>query len=188
VAGFPCPGVEVDVGVPVGVPVGVTIGVPIGVAVGLPVGLPVGAPVGAPVGLLVGIVRIPGVTGAFVTGVTRVVVGTWLGSCVGDFSDGPTVSGEVVDSPAETGVVVTTGRGSERRSGAAAGSGTSGVFTVGPPSRLLTSSTTYAVAGTARNAPARRIVRWRRPVESTKTGFRPEIDFTSAGSYTGSSS
>jgi hypothetical protein len=184
VVGFPCPVVEVDVGVAVGVPVGVTIGVPIGVTVGLPVGLLVGAPVGLPVG----IVGIPGVTGAFVTGVTRVVVGTWLGSCVGVSSDGPTVSGEVVDSPADTGVVVTAGCGSERRSGAAAGSGTSGVSTVGPPSRLLTSSTTYAVAGTARKAPARRIVRWRRPVESTKTGFRPGIDFTSAGSYTDSSS
>jgi hypothetical protein len=176
VAGFPCPcpGVEVGVGVPVGVPVGVTVGVPVGV--------PVGVAVGVPVGLPVGLVGIPGVTGA-VTGVTRIGVGSWVGSCVGVFSDGPAVSGEVVDSPAETGVGVTTGRGSERRSGAA-GSGTSGVFTVGPPSRLLTSSTTYAVAGTARNAPARRIVRWRRPVESTKTGFRPEIDFTSAGSYT----
>jgi hypothetical protein len=135
------------------------------------------------VGLPVGFVGSPGVTGAFVTGVTRVGVGSWLGSCVGVFSDDPTVSEEVVDSPADAGVGVTAGRGSERRSGAAAGSGTSGVFTVGPPSRLLTSSTTYAVAGTARNAPARRIVRWRRPVESTKTGFRLEVDFTSAGSY-----
>jgi hypothetical protein len=130
--------------------------------------------------LPVGIVGIPGVTGAFVTGVTGIDVGTWLGSCVGVFSDGPTVSGEVVDSPADAGVEVTTGCGSERRSGAERGSGTNGVFTVGPPSRLLSSSTTYAVAGTARNAPARRIVRWRRPVESTKTGSRPEIGFTSA--------
>jgi hypothetical protein len=166
VAGFPCPGAEVDVGVPVGGPVGV--GVPIGV--------------GVPVVVPAGVVGCPGLKGAVVTGVTGVGVGTWVGSCVGVFSDGPTVSTEVVDSPADTGVGVTTGRGSERRAGAA-GSGTSGVFTVGPPSRLLTSSTTYAVAGMARNAPARRIVRWRRPVESTKTGFRPEIDFTSAGSY-----
>jgi hypothetical protein len=93
-----------------------------------------------------------------------------------------TVWAEVVASTERTGVGLTTGRAFERRSGAA-GSGTSGVFTVGPPSRLLTSSTTYAVAGTARNAPARRIVRWRRPVESTKTGFWPENDFTSAASY-----
>jgi hypothetical protein len=128
------------------------------------------------------VVGFPGVTAAVVTGVTGVGVGSWVGCCDGVLSDDPPVSTEVVDSAEDTGVGVTTGRSCERRSGAA-GSGTSGVFTVGPPSRLLTSNTTYAVAGMARNAPARRIARWRRPVESTKTGFRPEIDFTSAGSY-----
>jgi hypothetical protein len=124
-----------------------------------------------------------GATGAVVSGVTGVGVGTRVGACVGLFSDGPlTVSTEVVGSTADTGFGVITGRGSDMRWGGA-GSGTSGVFTVGPPSRLLTSSTTYPVAGMARNAPARRIVRWRRPVESTNTGFRPEFGFTSAGSY-----
>jgi hypothetical protein len=138
----------------------------------MPVGV-VGCPgmTGAVVTGVTGAV-VTGVTGAVVAGVTRVGVGSWVGSCVGVFSDGPTVSGEVVDSPSDAGVGVTTGRGSDRRWGAA-GSGTSGVFTVGPPSRLLTSSTTYPPAGMARNAPARRMVRWRRPVESTKTGSCP---------------
>ncbi|MDX6237776.1 MAG: hypothetical protein QOG10_2591 [Kribbellaceae bacterium] len=100
-------------------------------------------------------------------------VGSSVGAPIGISSDGLTVSMWAVASTVGTGVGLTTGW-------CAAGSGTSGVFTVGPPSRLLASSATYAVAGTARNAPTRRIVRWRRPVESTKTGFRVENDFTSA--------
>jgi hypothetical protein len=119
------------------------------------------------------VVSFPGVTGAVVTGTAGVGVGSSVGTCVEVSSAGLTVSTLVVASTVGTGVGLTTGW-------CAAGSGTSGVFTVGPPSRLLASSTTYAVAGMARNAPTRRIVRWRRPVESTKTGFRPENDFTSA--------
>jgi hypothetical protein len=125
------------------------------------------------------VVSFPGVTGAVVTGTAGVGVGSSVGTCVEVSSAGLTVSTLVVASTVGTGVGLTTAGAFERR-WCAAGSGTSGVFTVGPPSRLLASSTTYAVAGMARNAPTRRIVRWRRPVESTKTGFRPENDFTSA--------
>lgn len=70
--------------------------------------------VGVPAGVAVGVVGFLGVTGAVVTGVTGVGVGTRVGACVGLFSDGLTVSTEVVASTVGTCVGVTTGRGSER--------------------------------------------------------------------------
>jgi hypothetical protein len=77
------------------------------------------------------------------------VVGSCVGVVVGSVGSGPVllpdspgvVSSESGASVARAGVGVLTGRGSERGR-TWSGTGISGVFTLGPPSRLLINSTT----------------------------------------------
>jgi hypothetical protein len=142
-----------------------------GGAVGLPwVAFLVGGP-----GVTVGVVVVG--VGVMVTEVVGVVVltvgvGVGVGLVAGLFG---CVEGEGVLTSAFTGrsedsgvlgssgvSTVFGGAGFTRGAGcclAASGSGIKGVSTLGPPSTLLTSSTTYPTTGTATSAPSRRILR-----------------------------
>jgi hypothetical protein len=140
-----------------------------GGAVGFPcLGVVVGGP-----GVIVGVVL--AVVGPVVVGVTGGAEGVVLDTGVVGRSPGAGVGVLVV---AATGCSVfwlvfcdSPGFGvSEVRSGGcvtrcagccrpASGRGINGVLTRGPPSKLLTSSTTYATTGTATSAPIQRILR-----------------------------